>query len=99
MIDCLANAYMVRSVGDHAENAETAIKHGMTALRGMEEIPLPKPTTLFSFSTYRFRLVQACLWLSGALPSDTFAAWHNPNPHPEGVLYPSHAVDSEGSSR
>jgi hypothetical protein len=80
MIDCLANAYMVRSVGDHAENIEMAIKHGTTALRGMEEIPYLKPTTIYS--TYRFRLVQPCFWLSvvnllsGALLSGSFAAWH-----------------------
>jgi hypothetical protein len=61
MIDGLASAYMVRSVGDHAENIETAIKHGMRALRGMEEIAALKPTTMFS--TYRFPLVQPCFWL------------------------------------
>jgi hypothetical protein len=52
MIDCLAKAYSVRVVGDHAENVETAIKHGTTALRGMEAIALIRPTMVFS--TYRF---------------------------------------------
>jgi hypothetical protein len=56
MISNLANSYRLRIVGDHAENIETAIKHGMTALRGMDEIPFLKPTTILS--TYRFRLVQ-----------------------------------------
>jgi hypothetical protein len=48
MIDCLANAYKCRIVGDRAENVETAIKHGMTALRGMDEIAALNPTTMFS---------------------------------------------------
>jgi hypothetical protein len=61
MIDCLANAYRVRRVGDRAENIETAIKHGMTAFRRMEEIPLLKANTIYS--TSRFRLVRPCFWL------------------------------------
>jgi hypothetical protein len=50
MINCLAKVYRIRVVGDRAENVETAIKHGMTAVRGMDEIPLLKSTT--SLSTY-----------------------------------------------
>jgi hypothetical protein len=61
MIDCLANTYRVRVVGDRAENRNLAIKHGMTALRRMDEIPSLKPTTMFS--TYRFRLVLPSFWL------------------------------------
>jgi hypothetical protein len=55
MISCLTNSYRVRVVGDRAENIETSIKHGMTAIRGMEVIPFLKPTT--NLSTYSFRLV------------------------------------------
>jgi hypothetical protein len=62
MVDCLSNAYRVRVVGDRAENVETAIKHGMTALRGMDEFPLVGPNTIFS--TYRLGLLQPCFWLS-----------------------------------
>jgi hypothetical protein len=61
MITYLAKWYTIRDVGDSAENVETAIKHGMTSLRGTEEIPALKRTSLYS--TYRFRLVQPCFWL------------------------------------
>jgi hypothetical protein len=61
MIDGLANAYRYRVVGDHAENVETVIKHGMTALRGMDEIPAFKLNTIYS--TCRFRSIQPCFWL------------------------------------
>jgi sorbitol-specific phosphotransferase system component IIA len=48
MINCLTNAYIIRAVGDRAENIEAAIKHGTEAFRGMEELPFLKTTTMYS---------------------------------------------------
>jgi hypothetical protein len=102
VINILANAYRLRVVGDRAENIETSIKHGMTALRGMEELPFLKPKT--SFSTYRFLLVQPfCAALCRLIPSQRGAGqgygYPIANATPKGVSCPSRKVDSEGSSR